>query len=75
MAVSNSRRRRYAGAKLAATELRRRLRYFRRQLLAETDPIAYYSTLLDTALAQAQLDECRGQISEEERTQLRHRAA
>ncbi len=75
MAASISTRREYAGAKLAARELRRRLRYFRRQLLAATDPIAYYATLIDTALAQAQLDECRGQIGEWERTQVRRRAA
>ncbi len=75
MAVSNSKRRGYTGAKLAARELRRRLRYFRRQLLAATDPIAYYTTLMDTALAQAQLDECRAQIREYARIQVRHRAA
>lgn len=57
-------RREYVVAKFAVRKLKRAMRDFRRSLLAETDPIAYYSILADIVFAQAQLDEFCAQMGE-----------
>ncbi len=54
----------YVVAKLAVRKLERAMRDFRKRLLAETDPIAYYTLLTDISLAQARLDDLCTQIGE-----------
>ncbi len=68
-------RRDYVVARLAVRILKRRIRNFRKRLVAEYDPIAYYSTLYDTALTSAQLDGFCVEVLEWEAQPKRHAAA
>ncbi len=73
MRCHSTSRRDYVTARIAVRILKRRIREFRRRLLAEYDPIAYYSTLYDIALTSAQLDGFCVQVLEW-KTQLKHHA-
>ncbi len=49
-------RTKHDSANQAVRAVKRRIRGLRRQLLAETDPLAYYCALADAANAEVQLD-------------------
>lgn len=65
----------YFQAKLAVRKQKRAVRDLYKRLLTETDPLAYYNHLADTALAQARLDDCFAQVSEWEGRRMRRPAA
>lgn len=61
-AITN--RREYIAAKLAVRKQKRAIRELYKQLLRETDPIAYYSLLSDIFSAKAQLVKLYAEIRE-----------